>query len=141
MQQFQVPQFIDVEDKLFWSLTFKQFMYLAGGAGLCFILYVYIPFLVLSIIPIAAVAGISISLAFVKVNGRPFSSTLEAFIKYLMTKKLYVWKKEEKKRSANMGQNEIQTATTSGVRVPKLSEGKLRELSWSLDVKPGNEEE
>jgi hypothetical protein len=28
--QFRVPQFIDIEDKLFGPLTFKQFIYLAG---------------------------------------------------------------------------------------------------------------
>ncbi len=32
--RFEVPQFIDVEDKIFGPFTFKQFLYLAGGAGL-----------------------------------------------------------------------------------------------------------
>ena len=31
---FSVPQFIDVEDKIIGPLTLKQFIYLAGGAGL-----------------------------------------------------------------------------------------------------------
>ncbi|TSC80302.1 MAG: hypothetical protein G01um101429_152 [Parcubacteria group bacterium Gr01-1014_29] len=33
MQQFQVPQFIEVEDKIFGPLTTKQFFYLLGGGG------------------------------------------------------------------------------------------------------------
>ena len=37
--QFKVPQFLDIEDKIFGPFTFKEFVYLAGGAGLCFILY------------------------------------------------------------------------------------------------------
>ena len=37
--QFKVPQFIDVEDKLFGPVTFKEFVYLAGGAGLIYVIY------------------------------------------------------------------------------------------------------
>ncbi|TSC61742.1 MAG: SsrA-binding protein, partial [Parcubacteria group bacterium Athens0416_74] len=31
--QFQVPQFIEVEDKIVGPLTFKQFVFIAGGLG------------------------------------------------------------------------------------------------------------
>ena len=31
--RFEVPQFVDIEDKIFGPLTFKQFIYIAGGAG------------------------------------------------------------------------------------------------------------
>jgi len=34
--RFEVPQFIDVEDKLFGPLTFTQFVYLAGSGGISF---------------------------------------------------------------------------------------------------------
>ena len=37
--QFQVPQFIEVEDKIFGPLTFKQFVYVAGGAGLAYLVW------------------------------------------------------------------------------------------------------
>lgn len=36
--QFQVPQFIEVEDKIFGPLTFKQFVYIAGGVALMYLL-------------------------------------------------------------------------------------------------------
>ena len=72
MQQFQIPQFIEMEDKLFGPLTFKQFMYLVGGGGICFILYVWLPLpFIIKIIPIAGVAALALALAFVKYNGRP----------------------------------------------------------------------
>ena len=32
--QFQVPQFLDVEDKIVGPFTIKQFIYLAGGVGM-----------------------------------------------------------------------------------------------------------
>ena len=35
--QYQVPQFIEVEDKIFGPLTFKQLVYVVGGEP-CFYL-------------------------------------------------------------------------------------------------------
>jgi hypothetical protein len=40
--RYQVPQFIDVEDKVIGPLTIKQFIYLAGGAGMCFVIFHFI---------------------------------------------------------------------------------------------------
>ena len=55
--QFKVPQFLDIEDKIFGPFTFKEFVYLAGGAGLCFVLYRLLG-LVWGAIPILVVAGL-----------------------------------------------------------------------------------
>jgi hypothetical protein len=41
--QFQVPQFLDVEDKIIGPFTIKQFLYLAGGAGFAYLSWRYIP--------------------------------------------------------------------------------------------------
>jgi hypothetical protein len=40
---YQVPQFIEIEDKIFGPLTLKQFIYLAGGVGLCLIFFSLLP--------------------------------------------------------------------------------------------------
>ncbi|KKQ83505.1 MAG: hypothetical protein UT07_C0003G0005 [Parcubacteria group bacterium GW2011_GWB1_38_8] len=130
--RFQVPQFIEVEDKIFGPLTFKQFIYVAGGAGICVILFIFLPkFLAIPIsLPVALFSG---ALAFYKVNGKPFINIVEAFLKYTLTNKLYIWKKEEKpiqKAASAQGSGEPKQ-----VYVPKLSESKLKELTWSLDIK------
>jgi hypothetical protein len=131
--RFQVPQFIEVEDKIFGPFTFKQFVYLLGGAGLCYVLYVLLPFFI-AVFAIMPVAGLSLALAFYKVNNKPFVSVLEAGIRYLINPKLYIWKKEQvyeapaKKQIAASGPGAL-----SGV--PKLSGDKLRSISWELDVK------
>ncbi len=130
--RFQVPQFIEVEDKIFGPLTFKQFIYLAGAGGICVLLFVLLPRFI-GIILSLPVATFGLALAFYKINDKPFIYTLEAFFNYSLTHKLYIWRKEEKKA----------TATTQGTRgqtieqvyVPKLSESKLRDLTWSLDIK------
>lgn len=131
--RFQVPQFIDVEDKIFGPLTFKQFVYIAGGIGFCVILFIFLPnFLAILIsLPVIALAG---ALAFYKVNEKPFINVVEAFFNYSLTNKLYIWKKEDKKpeaKAANLSSNQ----PINQVYVPKLSESKLRELTWSLDIK------
>ena len=41
--RYQVPQFIDVEDKIFGPLTLKQFLYVAGGSGFSFIIWSILP--------------------------------------------------------------------------------------------------
>src|ERR1700722_10293288 len=94
--QFQVPQFIEVEDKIFGPLTLKQFIYLAGGAGLCFLLYEFLPHIVA--IPLMLVAaGFSAALAFYKINNKPFINVVEAAFKYFFASKLYIWKKVDRR--------------------------------------------
>mgnify|MGYP000970568587 FL=1 len=143
MQQFQIPQFIEMEDKLFGPLTFKQFLYLVGGGGICFIIYVWVPLpFIIQIIPIAGVAALALALAFVKYNGRPFIVVLEAFIKYSLGNKLYIWKKDEKRVQKNPTPTQTLTNQNTDLKLPRLSESKLSELAWSLDVKkPHNPEE
>lgn len=88
--QFQVPQFLDVEDKIFGPLTLKQFLYLAGAGALSFILFfaleewLWITFTVL----LGAIAG---SLAFVKYNGRPLVYMLMHALKFAWQPKMYLW--------------------------------------------------
>ena len=43
--QFQVPQFLDVEDKIIGPFTIKQFLYLAGGVGLGYLCIRFVPLL------------------------------------------------------------------------------------------------
>ena len=131
--RFQVPQFIEVEDKIFGPLTFKQFVYLAGGGGICLILFMFLPkfMAILMCIPVAV---FSLALAFYKVNEKPFINMVEAFLKYLITNKLYIWKKEEKQPEPKPA-NTTQESNLEQVYVPKLSESKLRDLTWSLDIK------
>jgi len=61
--QFQVPQFIEVEDKIFGPLTFKQFVYMAGGAGLAYLLWRVLPFLLAAPLIMGAI-GLGAALAF-----------------------------------------------------------------------------
>ena len=94
--RFQVPQFIETETKLIGPFTLKQFLWLASGGAILFIMYIILPgylFFVLAI-PVGAVA---ISLAFVKINETSLVNYVMYGINYLMSPKQYVFKKEEDK--------------------------------------------
>ncbi len=126
--RFQVPQFIDIEDKIIGPFTLKQFVYLAGGAGMSYIVYAFLP-LFISVFLVLAIAGLSLALAFYKINNKPFIDFLEAAFLYYTKQNLYIWKKEERKPVAK----EVKAAEAQ-VFVPRLSDSKLKELSWSLDI-------
>jgi hypothetical protein len=130
--QFQVPQFIEVEDKIFGPLTFKQFVYLAGGAGMSYLLWRVFPIYIAAPF-IAAFAGLGTALAFFKYNGQPFILALEHGFFYMVRSKLYLWSNDLQKRST--AQVVTHTPEVPQTYVPKLSESRLHELAWSLDIK------
>jgi len=131
--RFQVPQFIEIEDKIFGPLTIKQFIYIAGGAGLSFILFRFLP-LWIAIFLIVAVLGISLALAFYQINNKPLIYVLQSAFGYFVSNKLYLWKKKtitpEKAKEIAPG-----VYNQPPIYVPKLSESKLHDLTWSLDIK------
>jgi hypothetical protein len=88
--QFEVPQFIEIEDKIFGPFTWRQFLYLGGGAGAIVIMLLLLPFL-LAVIPVILVALFSGALAFYPVNNRPFSDFLESIYKHYSRNRLYIW--------------------------------------------------
>ena len=128
--RFTVPQFIDVEDKIFGPLSFRQFAYLTGGAGLSYLLYTIIPSIILAILAIIPVASFAVALAFVKVNEKPFIDTVEAAIRFAFGEKLYLWKRSpvEKKNT------EERVVVSTKRYTPALTESKLHDISWGLDV-------
>lgn len=131
--QFQVPQFIEIEDKIFGPLTLKQFIYLAGGVGASVVLWLYIPFKIISVILIIPVIAFALALAFYKTNGKTFIDVVEAAFYYYIGDKLYIWRKEEKRPQTKLA-DQVQAARLM-VNVPKMSDSKLKDLSWSLDIK------
>ncbi len=129
--QYQVPQFIEIEDRVFGPLTVKQFLYLAGGAGLSYLCYAILPSYIAYVLILLAM-GLALALAFYKVNDKPFIIVIEAAFNYLVGTKLYIWRKEDKKIEGK--KEEEDAAGGAALYVPKLSDSKLKDLAWSLDV-------
>ncbi|MEJ0053727.1 MAG: PrgI family protein [bacterium] len=142
--EYPVPQFIEVEDKIVGPLTLKQFIYIAGGGGLCAIIILSLP-LVLAIIlciPVVALAG---ALAFYKVNGKSFVELIEAAIGFYGGGKLFLWRHSDPTQSEAAATTAAAAARAKAEEVrpsalPKLSQSKLRDLAWSLDVQDRKDE-
>lgn len=126
---FQIPQFIEVEDKVIGPFSFKQFIYVIGGLSMSYVVFKAIS-LFLAIPIIIVIMGLALALAYYKINDRPFILTAEAGFYYFFKKKLYLWKKQEKKTE----RKEIVKVPQQAF-VPKLSEHRLKDIAWSLDIK------
>lgn len=126
VMRFEVPQFIDIEDKIFGPFTWRQFVYLLGGGGAAFILFALLPFILFVVVamPILALAA---GLAFYKVNNQPFATIVEAFVRYISNARLYLWKKGAVKPKTKQ-----ETATAPTYLPPAASS--LSSLSRKLEI-------
>lgn len=128
--RFEVPQFIEIEDKIFGPLTWKQFVYVAGGSGLVAVLFFFTPFLIFVLLGVP-VAAITFLLSFYPVNNRPFAIFLESAVSYVKGVKLYLWRKR--------GSGIYSGATADNASVPAYmppsTEGNIATLSRRLELK------
>ncbi len=128
--RFEVPQFIEIEDKIFGPLTWRQFLYLGGGLGMAVVLFLRLPFILFVILglPLAILAG---ALAFYPVNNRPFSYFLESMINYFSGSKLYLWRHDEV--TYKISDNEP-TPTSSPVVQARPQGNNLASLTRKLEL-------
>lgn len=92
--QFQVPQFIETEDKIVGPLTIRQFLYLAGAGGISFFFFFFIQTLLW--IFITVLLGVSgAALAFLRINGRPLPVILKAALIYYWKPRLFLWQRKK----------------------------------------------
>lgn len=129
--QFQVPQFIEVEDKIFGPLTFKQFIYVGGGLGCAYLFYRTLPIFLAGPLILAEGAFVA-ALAFFQYNGRPFIVAIESAFFYYARTKLYLWNNTRAQQKATI--KKAVSKNAAEVYVPKLSDSRLHDLAWSLDI-------
>jgi hypothetical protein len=110
MENHPIPQNITgYEFKLLGNMTIRQFIYLAIGAAIGFILYFFIPIpkvvsLIIGILSFSIGAGI----AFIQIDGRPMDVMMVNFIKALFAPTKYVYEKE----GGNISQASFQHTAT-----------------------------
>ena len=129
--RFSVPQFIDVEDKIFGPFTLKQAIYIAGGCAVPVAIFIKFGFFgaILFGGPFTILAA---ALAFFKVNNRPFYLVVYAGFFFSIRNKLYLWKRVPKKKKP---EQQVAPTTLKEAPAPKLSQSRLKELAWSLDTR------
>lgn len=92
MQQFVVPQFIDVEDKIIGPVTVRQFIIVLVGAGLDFVAYKLSDFS-LFIFLFVVISVLTFGVAFIKINGRPVHYFILNVLQTSKRPKVRVWQK------------------------------------------------
>lgn len=138
MQQFVVPQFLDVESKIIGPLTVRQFVIFLIGAGLIFIVFKLASFWA------AAIEGLLIftmtgTFAFLKINGRPFHHFLLNMMQTLRRPTLKVWNKSGEEKIIK--KEEAKPQPTVAPPKQRLTVSRLNSLSLVVDTGGAYQEE
>lgn len=133
MQQFTVPQFIDVESKIIGPLTVRQFLIILAAAiliGISYRLFDFTLFLTIAIV----IGIIALSFSFIRVNGRPFHFFVLNLIQTIRRPGLRVWNKIPAPFQDNIIDNTVRAETKP---VPKefYQKSRLSEISLIVDTK------
>lgn len=133
MQQFTVPQFIDVENKIIGPLTVRQFMIILGAAviiGISYKLFDFTLFLTVGIVTLVFAA----LFAFVKINGRPFHLFMLNAFQTLRRPGIRVW--NNRMMAAEVGEPNIEIKAAAPAASPKMyKKSRLAELALVVDTK------
>ena len=144
-QQFIVPQFIDVEDKIFGPISVRQFVVILGGGFIVVIEYFIFPFVFFLVIALITFGMIAM-FAFFRINGQNFHIFLLNLATTLRNPKLKLWRKyleyedlaiTKKKDDDSAGPSLRRKSTPTRSRLQELSlivdtGGAYGEESWEL---------
>ncbi|MFA5106741.1 MAG: PrgI family protein [Patescibacteria group bacterium] len=132
--QFTVPQFIDVEDKIFGPISVRQFVIILIGIGVVVMLYFVLTF-TLFILAAPLACGVIAIFAFFKINGQHFHLFLLNVATTFRRPRIKLWHKhldddeiQEEKAKEKVG--------SEGGGPPKVTptKSRLRELSLIVDT-------
>ena len=144
MQQFTVPQFIDVEDKIIGPITARQFIIMLAGFLIIALCYRFFDFslFVGSGLSIFAISGV---FAFFKVNGMPFHFFVLNFIETSKKPKTRVWLNRSIRIDIfKTDDTETHAKEYAPVQKKHISTSRLSELALIVDTRGayrGEEEE
>jgi hypothetical protein len=139
MQQFTVPQFIDVEDKIVGPLSVRQFVIMLctfAVAGIFYKIFDFTLFLVASGLVIF-VGGI---FAFVKIAGAPFHYFLLNILRTLRKPRLRVWNKHDlidlnKPDKTLLHKTDLKLYNKGNITDKRFNESRLSQLSLVVDTR------
>ena len=135
MQQFTVPQFIDVEDKIIGPITVRQFIILIIAGLFLFIEYKLsdFSFFIFVAIPTLFLFG---TFAFAKVNGMPFHYFILNVIQTFKKPKLRIWARDIKVSSKKAKEDKkVAVPVSFAPKAPITSSQITPDLSFRDDLK------
>jgi hypothetical protein len=132
--QFVVPQFIDVEDKIFGPVTARQFVILLVS-GLLIVLAYKLADFALFVFILVILGGGSLVIAFVKVNGQPFHYVILNIIQTLRRPSLRIWNKVFDTADLKRIRDEAKVVVPEAVKpIQRISYSRLRDLSLTVNT-------
>jgi len=132
VMRFEVPQFIEIEDKIFGPFTWKQFVYLCGGIGIAAVTFLAFPIFIFILIGIPA-SAVAFLLAFYPVNNRPFSIFLESVFSFYKSNRIYHWRKRKQNMYSAENHTSVEPDTQKVVVQPRKTGG-INSLARQLEL-------
>lgn len=133
MMQFVVPQFIDVEDKIFGPITTRQFLILLIAGIMIFLAYRLADF-ALFVTTLSIVGGLALLFAFVKVNGQTFHYFLLNILQSVRRPSLRIWNKKFTKTELDLWRNQKPEEVVVP-EVRKVAKGQhIRDLALTVNT-------
>ena len=126
--QFQVPQFIETEDKIVGPLSLKQFLYVATAGGISIFLYFAIPIISIWLICSLFAIGIALALGFVKYEGQGLPQLIGNAFLFLWEPKMYVWQPESPKSEKTS--SAMESFLGEGLDLEKIISGHALKKVW-----------
>ncbi len=105
---FQIPQFIETEDKIVGPLSLKQFLYVGAAGGLIFGLFFILNKTVWFMVSVL-IGSMGASLAFIQYNGQPLPKILWYAVNYFWRPRLYLWRRAEEVKAFNLPSGSAET--------------------------------
>ncbi|NIA18285.1 MAG: hypothetical protein GWO79_00150 [Actinobacteria bacterium] len=134
MQQFTVPQFIDVEAKIIGPITARQFIIMLAGVIVGAISYKFFDFALFITVVIFAFIIIGL-FGFTKINGRPFHFFILNFIQTVKRSKSRVWNNGLSVGRVDYGKDETKKeAEFMPPPAKRYTTSRLAELSLIVDT-------
>lgn len=137
MQQFNVPQFVEIEDKIIGPLTLRQFLVIVAGGIVVLFFWALFKYGVIFWFLAVPTALLTLFIALGSLNGRPVLSHVFPLISYISAPKrrlfhreapvIIIKKRAEEKKSATLASGEVQN--------------RLKRLAYILDQKTNVEEQ
>lgn len=134
MEQFVVPQFIDVEDKIIGPVTTRQFVILLTATLILFIAY-KLADTTLFIFLLCIIGGFTLILAFVKINGQPFHYFLLNIFQTLRRPSIRIWDRRYTDAELKAVQELRKVAPILEKKIViKASRSRIRQLSLAVNT-------
>ncbi|PIR78457.1 MAG: hypothetical protein COU28_01490 [Candidatus Magasanikbacteria bacterium CG10_big_fil_rev_8_21_14_0_10_36_16] len=133
MQQFIVPQFIDVEDKIIGPITTRQFLIMLVAGIIIFLFYRFGDF-TLFIFALVLFGGLALLFSFVKINGQTFHYFVLNVVQSVKKPSLRIWRKHYDKKELDDLRKEVKISEILNSNKKSVKRKHIRDLALLVNT-------